>query len=119
MRLVGVSLALPMALAAPLAAAELVMVEEAGCVWCARWDAEIAPIYPQTEESRLAPLRRIPLHGPHPADIVFDAPLRVTPTFVLVDEGEEVARMEGYPGEDFFWGLLGRMLDELDTEDTP
>jgi hypothetical protein len=31
---------------------------------------------------------------------------------VLVKDGVEVARLEGYPGEDFFWGLLGRMLSE-------
>ena len=33
-----------------------------------------------------------------------------TPTFVLVREGRELARIEGYPGEDFFWGLLAAML---------
>jgi hypothetical protein len=32
---------------------------------------------------------------------------------VLIDpEGQEAGRIEGYPGEDFFWGLLGRMLEE-------
>ena len=28
------------------AAYELVMVEEHGCPWCARWNAEIGPVYP-------------------------------------------------------------------------
>ena len=27
-------------------------------------------------------------------------------------DGNEVSRIEGYPGEDFFWGLLGRMLSD-------
>lgn len=92
-------------------AAELVMVEEKGCIWCAAWDAEIAPIYAATEEGRAAPLRRIDLHGPRPEDLSFDAPLLITPTFVLVQDGQEIGRIEGYPGEDFFWGLLQRMLD--------
>jgi hypothetical protein len=35
-----------------------------------------------------------------------------TPTFVLLVDGVERNRIEGYPGEDFFWGLLGRMLDQ-------
>ncbi len=110
-------LAVLLALAGPAAAAELVMVEEAGCPWCARWDAEIAHAYPRTDEGRTAPLRRIELNGPRPEDIAFDAPLRVTPTFVLVDEGEEVARIEGYPGDEFFWHLLRQMLDKLPDEE--
>jgi hypothetical protein len=101
------------AMAAPAAAAELVMVEQQGCPYCARWDAEIAPAYPLTPEGQAAPLRRIDLHAPPPDDLAFDAPLRITPTFVLVDDGQEVARLEGYPGDEFFWPLLGQMLDRL------
>ena len=110
-------LALLLALSAPAGAAELVMVEEPGCPWCARWDAEIAPAYANSPEAELAPLRRIGLNAPRPDDLSFDAPLRITPTFVLVDGGEEVARIEGYPGEDFFWPLLGQMLDQLPEEE--
>ena len=97
-------------------AAELVMVEQAGCVWCARFNVEVAPEYPITPEGLAAPLRRIDLHRPVPADLWINGPLVMTPTFLLVIEGAEVARLEGYPGEDFFWGLLGRMLDEAGVE---
>ena len=34
-----------------------------------------------------------------------------TPTFILVEGGQEIGRIEGYPGEDFFWGLLKMMLE--------
>ena len=105
------------ALATCASAAELVMVEEAGCVWCARWNAEIGPVYPNTEEAEIAPLRRLDLRGPRPDDLSFDAPLRITPTFVLVEDGQEVARLEGYPGEEFFWPLLGDMLDQLEEDE--
>ncbi len=88
----------------------LVMVEEKGCVWCARWDDEIAHIYPKTAEGRAAPLRRLDIHGPRPDDLVFDRRLTFTPTFVLMVDGIEASRIEGYPGEDFFWGLLNQML---------
>lgn len=90
----------------------LIMAEEAGCMWCALWNKEIAPIYPKTAEGRAAPLRRIDIHDDPPPDISFARPLTYTPTFVLVNEGTEVARIEGYPGEDFFWGLLEQMLKE-------
>ena len=118
MRLRPIALAASAAavLAMPVAAAELVMVEERGCIWCARWDAEIAPAYPKTPEGQAAPLRRIDLNAPVPQDLALDAPLRITPTFVLVDGGEEVARLEGYPGDEHFWYLLSRMLDKLPEE---
>ena len=92
-------------------AAELIMVEQRGCLYCKMWHDDVGPDeYARTGEGAFAPLRRIDLHEPRPEDIAFASPLRITPTFVLVDEGRELARMEGYPGEDFFWGLLGMML---------
>ena len=96
--------------APPVDAAELLMVEEHGCYWCERWDDEIAPIYPKTTEGKFSPLRRIDIDDPAPADVTFQNRLHYTPTFVLVEDGEELARIEGYPGEDFFWGLLAQML---------
>ena len=90
---------------------ELLMGEEAGCIWCARWNAEIAPIYPKTPEGRAAPLRRVDIHAPLPEDLDLAGQLVVTPTFVLVEDGVEIDRMEGYPGETFFWSLLDRMFD--------
>ena len=104
-------LAVLAALMLPLTAAatELVMVEQPGCVWCARWDAEIAPAYPKTAEGRFAPLRRVDLRA-IPDDLALDRRVRFTPTFLLVDDGRELARIEGYPGADFFWPLLGDML---------
>ncbi|MEP4981863.1 hypothetical protein [Ascidiaceihabitans sp.] len=95
---------------------QLVMVEEKGCIWCARWNAEIAPIYPKTEEGGAAPLRRMDIRAKRPDDITFARSLTFTPTFVLVVEGQEMSRIEGYPGEDFFWGLLGKMLSQANLD---
>ncbi|MEQ8357153.1 MAG: transcriptional regulator [Kiloniellaceae bacterium] len=94
-------------------AAELVMLESPGCVWCARWNKEIAPIYPVTEEGRRAPLRRVDITEPWPADLAEIAVDRYTPTFIVIENGSEIARLRGYPGEDFFWPLLAEMLAKL------
>lgn len=94
----------------------LMMAEEPGCIWCARWDAQIAPIYPKTSEGEAAPLRRVNILEPIPADITLNRPITFTPTFVLLVDGAETQRIEGYPGEDFFWGLLALMLT---TEEIP
>lgn len=97
-------------------AAELVMFERPGCVWCARFNAEIAPIYGRTEESHAAPLRRVDLNDPLPADLAGIDPGAFTPTFVVVKEGREIGRIRGYPGDAFFFGLLDRILSKTGSE---
>ncbi len=97
---------------APAQAAELVMYSRAGCPYCAAWDREIGPIYDKADVSRRAPLRRIDLDRDR-SNVVLRNPVIYTPTFVLVDGDREVARIEGYPGHDFFWALLERLLERL------
>ena len=98
-----------LAFSLPVTAAELVMVEQRGCEWCERWDDEIAPAYPKTAEGRFAPLRRVNLRD-MPPDLKGQRRVNFTPTFLIVRDGQEIARLEGYPGEDFFWPVLARLL---------
>ncbi|GGX60568.1 hypothetical protein GCM10007385_32290 [Tateyamaria omphalii] len=88
----------------------LLMAEEDGCYWCAKWNEEIAHIYPKTTEGQVAPLQRYDLHSETP-DVVFEKRVHFTPTFVLVQDGAEVGRIEGYPGDEFFWSLLTMMFE--------
>jgi hypothetical protein len=99
--------------------AELVMFEAPFCEWCEVWDDEVGMIYHMTSEGRLAPLRRVPIHEPRPADLTPIASVRYSPTFVLLNEGHEVGRIVGYPGEDHFWGLLQVLLDDLPQSSGP
>lgn len=108
------ALALFMGLSVPVMAAEMVMLEQPGCAWCKRFNDEIAPAWPKTEQGKRAPLRRINIHEPLPADLANIAVERFTPTFVLVDEGREIARLRGYPGDEFFWALVDEMLAKLE-----
>jgi thioredoxin-related protein len=98
--------------------AELVMFEQAGCVWCETFDREIAPVYAKTTEGQRAPLRRVNIDDPLPKDLNFIAVERLAPLFVLIDKGREVGRIRGYPGEDHFWGLLGVLIQRLDADGT-
>ena len=69
----------------------------------------------QTPEGRAAPLQRLDVHDAPPDALQFARSLHFTPTFVLMVDGVEASRIEGYPGEDFFWGLLGQMLIAADV----
>ncbi len=104
------------AMAFPAFSAEVIMVEEPGCAWCAKWEAELGEIYPKTSEGKYAPLRKVELSdlrktgGPQALNVFAKRPVTFTPTFLLLEDGQELTRLEGYPGEDFFWGLLKQML---------
>lgn len=94
-------------------AAELVMLEEDGCEWCDRWNEDIGVVYNKSREGQIAPLRRLDIHDHLPVELKFLVKGRFTPTFILVDRGREIGRIRGYPGEDFFWGYLGQLIDKL------
>ncbi len=114
-RMVPLLLALPLLLAFLTArAAELVMFESEYCEWCERWHEEIGLIYPKAREEWIAPRRQVDVDEEWPEKSIRD--IRDTPTFVLMENGREVGRLVGYPGEDFFWPRLDDLLAKLPPE---
>ncbi len=103
---------------AGIASAEvrLMMVESDSCPWCARWHKQIGPAYPNSSEGKIAPLLPQDIHDPMPEGVELVSEPQFTPTFILLVDGKEVNRLEGYPGPDFFWGLLDKMLAELPAD---
>jgi len=113
-----VTITLGLVIAAPAYSAELLMFQDDGCVWCARWDAEVAPEYAASAEGRIAPLVRYDLRrDPLPDELQLKGGVRYTPTFVLVDGDTEIGRIMGYPGEDAFWALLDELIARMQPED--
>ena len=103
--------------AAAAGEARLLMLKEDWCDWCMRWEEEVGDVYDRTDEGRRAPILRADIHEPLPDGITLARRANFTPTFVLIEDGDEIGRIEGYPGEDFFWGLLGQLLERLEEED--
>lgn len=100
------------AVSTPLWAVELIMVEQKGCHYCEAWMEEIGPAYPKTAEGKFAPLLRRDIRDGAPDGSSYARRVNFTPTFILMDEGSEIARIEGYPGEEFFWPILTQLLEE-------
>ena len=94
-------------------AAELLMFDDPNCVWCRRWTAEIGPGYSRSPEGQQAPLRRIQIRDQSKAGVALARPINATPTFVLVEDKQEVGRIVGYPGSDFFYPMLDELLRRL------
>lgn len=88
----------------------LLMFEQPGCIYCRQWNHEVGDAYDRTDEGRAAPLSRLQIADPLPEGLQVRRPPHLTPTFILASDGREIGRIEGYPGEDFFWGLLAELL---------
>ncbi len=103
-----------------VAPVRLLMVEAKGCIYCAAWNREIGPGYPKSAEGKAAPLLVTDIDGPWPDGVVLDRRPTITPTFILLQNGDEVARLEGYPGDQFFYPLIDDMLSKagLQAADT-
>ncbi|WP_245999173.1 hypothetical protein [Paracoccus methylarcula] len=95
--------------AAPI---RLMMVEQEGCIYCEAWDREIGPGFPKSSEGRTAPLLRVDIDGPWPDGIALDRRPTITPTFILLRGGAELSRLEGYPGDQYFYPLIDGMLTD-------
>ncbi|MBK5956905.1 hypothetical protein CCR97_01555 [Rhodoplanes elegans] len=76
----------------------------------------MGPIYPKTPEGRRAPIREVEKRDVPTSGLTLARPVRYTPTFVLVVDKAELGRIEGYPGEEFFWARLAKLMELLPAE---
>jgi hypothetical protein len=88
-------------------AAELVMFEQAGCVY-QRWERDVGSLYEKTDEARMLPLRRVDIQNQGASGITLASPVRFTPTFVVADDGREIGRITGYSNDNAFWDCSTR-----------
>lgn len=97
----------------PLRAAELIMYDKAGCVWCTRWEREVGRLYERSPLAAEAPLRRMDIRDQRRSGVALGEPVYYTPTFVVADDdGVEIGRITGYRGPEAFWGELEALLAE-------
>ncbi len=100
----------------PATSAELLMFQEDGGFWSEAWNREVAHIYDKTLEGKAAPLRRLSYDSDVSGKVRLKDPIHFAPTFVLVHDGHELGRIEGYPGQDFFWQKLEKMMENMPSE---
>lgn len=99
-------------------AAELVYFHSEACSVCERWDEEVGAIYNKTDEAQRLALRTHSVHDDKPADLSFIKGVIFTPTFVVVEDGQEVGRIVGYISDYFFWEQVDGLIKKVDARKT-
>lgn len=101
------------AVAGPVNAAELFVFRSAHCPTCVAWEREIGRSYAATAEGQRAPLQHVNIDGGRGSNFADRYAVEVTPTFVLIERGREIGRIEGYSGGRKFWAELRALMARL------
>ena len=81
------------------------------CAYCKAWENEIANIYLKTEFEDQFKLSFIDFSSN--ADFEkygISKIVKVTPTFIFLEDKTEVGRIEGYNGQEFFWWQVDEII---------
>ncbi len=107
-------------------AAELLMFEEPGCVYCAQWRREIGPIYPRSREGQIAPIRFLQKQYPNVLEDKYQADAsdavellnQIAKARACLSKGGELdlAKASRLLIDDFRNGKLGKITLELPPE---
>ena len=90
--------------------AELLVIEQQGCIYCIKWNEEIRKSYPKTALGEFAPLKFADINN-LPDEIELISTVIYTPTFILLKNSKELGRVEGYSGEEIFWFLIEDLFE--------
>ena len=85
---------------------KLIFITSDHCPFCVAWEREVGQIYDKSPYGEQAPLFRVDF-GDH-LSVLSDASDQVagTPTFLILTDGQEIGRIQGYQSSEmFFWAL--------------
>lgn len=88
------------------ATAELLVFEIDGCRYCAAFRDNLGARYQSSTTHRAAPLRYVDIARAESAAAGLVRDITIAPTIVLMQDGQEVARIEGYPPPEVLFGLV-------------
>ena len=89
---------------------QMMMVTSPACHFCRLWREEIGPGYAASGAGRMAPIFEVDVAGPFPDGLALDRRPRLTPSFILLDRGTEIGRVEGYVGRRHFYPVLEEVM---------
>lgn len=85
---------------------EVVVFEIGGCHHCAAFRDNLAPRYLASTTNKAAPMRFVDVGKLDPNDFQLLSDINTVPTIVLLQDGREIDRVEGYPLPELLFGMV-------------
>ena len=84
----------------------LIMVTSDHCPYCQAWELDVGAVYNKSPYATTLPLTRVEIGSKMPESVTLQKPVVGTPTFLIVHDGQEINRQNGYFDADLFWWWL-------------
>ncbi len=85
---------------------EMVVLEVKDCIYCNVFRRQLLPVYQASRQARRMPVRFVDINDPALGDIGLTQPVGVVPTFVVLENNEEIGRIPGLVGRNEFFQAL-------------
>ena len=108
------AIALTFAASLQTAAADsrLIMVTSDYCPSCQAWELDVGKVYDKSPYATTLPLTRVEIGSKMPGGATLQKPVVGTPTFLIIHNGQEIGRQNGYIDAEMFWWWLSEYTDK-------
>ena len=89
-----------------VADSRLIMVTSDYCPSCQAWELDVGKVYDKSPYATTLPLTRVEIGSKMPGGVTFEKPVVGTPTFLIIHNGQEIGRQNGYIDAEMFWWWL-------------
>ncbi len=89
----------------------MIMITDKNCLYCIVWEKQIGKIYPKTEIAKKFPLHRIEVKNFVNFTKYDLKKTNITPTFIIIKNGNETGLIEGYTNPEMFWWQVDEIID--------
>ena len=85
---------------------EVVVFEIGGCKYCTVFRDNLGARYQASTTNAVAPMRYVDVGRLDPTDFQLRSEITTVPTIVLLQDGKEIDRVEGYPLSEALFGMV-------------
>lgn len=85
---------------------EVIVFEIGGCKYCAAFRDNLGARYLASTTNQAAPMRFVDVGRLDPQSFQLRSDINTVPTIVLMQDGQEVDRVEGYPLAELLFGMV-------------
>lgn len=87
---------------------ELIVLEVPNCTYCDVFRSVVLPRYQKSKRAGDLPIRFLDLNDPAADQLKLSSAVTIVPTVVMMREGAEIGRINGYMGPEAFFQSVSR-----------